>query len=1000
MKHIFFLLLFVTAFGVAQNNELRPYTLADGLPQSQVYAIVQDSIGYLWLGTQGGGLARFDGEDFTIFNESDGLISNYIQSLLVVEDSLFVGTKKGVSILTNGAVKSFESPQVHCIYNDGKQTFFGTNSGIYQLEKDDTLKKTTLSTTLNNAKINDILFDGKNYWIASKKGLFKTEFLHKRSPISQIQFGDFTSLELNKNTLYAASFLDGISLVNISEEKTEAIEKPLRINDISIIKNQLWISTDDDGLTVLNLETLQFEKKLGRANGLSVSHIRTSFEDRNGAVWIATSGGGFYKYFPNQFTHFDKDTGLNGNRIYATHAIENELWFSVAERGISVIDSLGIKNIDPIPGFENVKIKTLASDDFGNLWAGSDGKGLLFRENIEEQNIVVSGADISDIKIDTLVTTKTVNHLINESNGFPSNWIRQLYINGNTIWAATYADGIVKFQYNNIDKTTTILNTFGKEEGIEDLLLVDLKADNQGRIWYSTQKGHLGYIEENSVTHLGDVLESNTPINNLLFNEDTLFLGTAGNGIWASTGFDYTKFQKLKGAKTVTSQNSFQLIFDAQGNLWTGSERGIDNIIINNENEIVDIFHYGRNDGFLGIETCLNAATRDAQNNLWFGAIYGLTKYNTNQSTTQNNLKPVIRFEDIKVDYTSIKGSEKWEFQNNSLQLQPDQNQISFSYRTVDLDHPTAVQYRFKLDEAEWSPWLKNSEQNLAGLAYGSHTFTAQSRDFRWQESEPISFSFNIESPLYAKTWFQWLLIGLSLLLIFLIGYGYLKRIKRKNIAETDRLQLENHLLSLEQKALRLQMNPHFIFNVLNGIKAMGSTDTAKMNNTINSFATLLRGILNNSRKETISLETEIKTLRNYIDVELLMSQKPFKYSIDFFSEISAEEILIPPMLIQPFVENAIRHGISKQISEGNLKIVFKTEDDFLHCTITDNGPGIFESQKNKTATNHQSVALEVTKERIASLSGKDTLQLKELKKEGIILGTEVTFTIPLETDF
>ncbi|GEQ85046.1 histidine kinase [Patiriisocius marinistellae] len=979
---------------------MRPYTLADGLPQSQVYDVVQDSVGYLWLGTQGGGLARFDGEDFKIFNENDGLTSNYIQSLLVVKDSLFIGTKKGVSILVNETITSFKGPQVHCIFNDGEQTYFGTNTGIYQLKKDATLSQLTLSKTLNDGKINDFLFDGKNYWIASKEGLFRTEFLYKRSPISQVQFGDFTSLALYKKTLFAASFNEGISLINISEEKIETIKKPQRINDIAIIENQLWVSTDNDGLTAINIETLQFEKKLGKANGLSVSHIRKSFEDRNGVIWIATSGGGFYKYFPNQFTHFDKDTGLNGNRVYATHAVENALWFSVAERGLSVIDSLGIKNIESIQGFENVKIKTLASDNFGNIWAGSDGKGLLYRETIKEQNIVVSGADISDIKVDTLVTVKTVNHLINESNGFPSNWIRQIYVESNNIWVATYADGIVKFKYNNIDETLTILNVFGKEEGIEDLLIVDLKPDNQSRIWYSTQKGHLGYIEENTVTHLGDVLNSNTSINSLLFNEDTLFLGTAGNGIWASTGFDYSKFQKLKGAKNITSQNSFQLIFDAQGNLWTGSERGIDNIIINNENEIVDVFHYGRNDGFLGIETCLNAATRDAQNNLWFGAIYGLTKYNTNQTTNQNNLKPVLRFEDIKVDYSSINTLGKWEYQNNSLQLKPEQNQISFSYRTVDLDHPKAIQYRYKLDNTEWSPWHKNNEQNLLGLAYGSHIFTAQSRDFRWQESNPISFTFTIDSPLYAKAWFQWLLIGLLLLLIFFVGYWYLKRIKRKNAAETNRLQLENHLLSLEQKALRLQMNPHFIFNVLNGIKAMGSTDMLKMNNTINSFATLLRGILNNSRKETINLETEIKTLKNYIDVELLMSQKPFIYSIDFFSEISAEEILIPPMLIQPFVENAIRHGISKQTQEGILKITFKTQDDFLHCSITDNGPGIFESQKNKKATDHQSVALDVTKERIASLSKRDTLQLKELENNGKIIGTEITFSIPLETDF
>jgi LytS/YehU family sensor histidine kinase len=242
--------------------------------------------------------------------------------------------------------------------------------------------------------------------------------------------------------------------------------------------------------------------------------------------------------------------------------------------------------------------------------------------------------------------------------------------------------------------------------------------------------------------------------------------------------------------------------------------------------------------------------------------------------------------------------------------------------------------------------------------------------------------------------------MGIALVLVFLVTWSYLKRIKRKNKLERRGLELENHLLSLEQKALRLQMNPHFIFNVLNGIKAMGPKDPDKMNTTINSFASMLREILYNSRKEQISLEQEIKTLKNYIEVELLMAPRPFQYNIRLQTEIAPEEILIPPMLIQPFVENSIRHGILKGDKEGVLGIEFKTDEDYLYCTITDNGPGVFESQKTKTATDHQSMALTVTQERIESLSGKNALHLEEIKSDETIQGTRVSFKIPLETDY
>jgi len=196
-------------------------------------------------------------------------------------------------------------------------------------------------------------------------------------------------------------------------------------------------------------------------------------------------------------------------------------------------------------------------------------------------------------------------------------------------------------------------------------------------------------------------------------------------------------------------------------------------------------------------------------------------------------------------------------------------------------------------------------------------------------------------------------------------------------------------------------MNPHFIFNVLNGIKAMAKSKPKKMNTTINSFATLLRETLHNSRKETISLDQEIKALEHYVTVEKLMATKPFTYAIAVKTEPSPEEILIPPMLIQPFVENAIRHGILKGTKEGELQINFYTSETRLHCTIIDNGMGVFKSQREKPKTDHQSMALVVTKERLESISGKNALQIAEIKKEdGTIEGTKIAFEIPLLTDY
>ncbi len=988
----------------AQNSQLRAYTIEDGLPQSQVYDIIQDDIGYLWLGTQGGGLASFDGATFKVWNVGNGLLSNYIHSFYSNKDSLFIGTNKGLSIKIKERFLNFTTPQINQFYTSKNKLYIATKQGIYLYSKGKKAQKITLNPGIDSNSINAILFDGTFYWIATNKGLWKVSALKTSANyIQKIEENNFTSLITYKDKIFAATFNDGVFIINTkNEEDTILMREPLRINTMAIHnKNELWVATDNDGITVINADSYSEIKRLNTKKGLTVPHIRKTITDQQSNIWIATSGGGFYKYFQNNFKHYDKDSGLKGNRIYAVHKVKNNIWLSSSEAGLTKIDSLGIHHIPSINSFSNVKIKTIANDKKGNIWAGSDGKGVLYRETIKVDSIITTVLDSVTTKTDTISRLVTKNHVFNSENGFPFDWIRKIIVSDNYIWAATYSSGIVQFNYQN--DSIIIHKVFGKNDGVKDLFIKDITIDKQGSLWYATKNGDLGTIKDASVSHITSPLDTQTAIGSLLFYKDKLFLGTAGKGIWyTNTTEEQLNFKRLKGEKKLYSRNIYQLIFDNQGYLWAGSERGVDKIQLNQENEIIDLYHFGRNDGFLGIETCLNAVEKDTNGNLWFGAIYGLTQYIPSKKN-KASLKPKIAFTAIKEAYKNIDSIQlnHWTNSDKILQLTPKQTQLSFTYRTIDIDHPNDIEYRSKLNNTEWSPWVKENKQNFAGLAYGAHSFYVQSRNHRWEESNPIQFKFFIDSPLYKKTWFQWAFIALSILLLLGICLYYIRKIKLKNKATQERLQMQNHLLTLEQKALRLQMNPHFIFNVLNGIKAMASGKPEKMNTTINSFATLLRETLYNSRKEHINLDQEIKTLRHYIEVEQLMAPKPFTYHIKTDTDPSAEEILIAPMLIQPFVENAIRHGILKGDKEGELQILFYTTAEYLYCKVIDNGMGIFKSQHAKAKTDHQSMALTVTKERLASISGEDALHISEIKEEdGTINGTNITFKIPLLTDY
>jgi sensor histidine kinase YesM len=230
----------------------------------------------------------------------------------------------------------------------------------------------------------------------------------------------------------------------------------------------------------------------------------------------------------------------------------------------------------------------------------------------------------------------------------------------------------------------------------------------------------------------------------------------------------------------------------------------------------------------------------------------------------------------------------------------------------------------------------------------------------------------------------------------------YIRKLNKKNQQKVNALKAENHLLTLEQKALQLQMNPHFIFNVLNGIKALGNSGKPKeLNKIISQFSILLRSVLNNSRLEEISLKDEIETLKNYLELEQKMNSKSFEYVIETsLNNIDSEEILIPPMLLQPFIENCIKHAFQPNTTNPKIKLLFEVKNNFLHFTIEDNGIGYHQSKKEKVKTNHQSVALEVTKERIEHVSKYNSFSIEEIKNDKEVSGTKVGFKIPLKTDY
>jgi LytS/YehU family sensor histidine kinase len=258
----------------------------------------------------------------------------------------------------------------------------------------------------------------------------------------------------------------------------------------------------------------------------------------------------------------------------------------------------------------------------------------------------------------------------------------------------------------------------------------------------------------------------------------------------------------------------------------------------------------------------------------------------------------------------------------------------------------------------------------------------------------------------------NFLMIGLVGLLF--IGFSVFRwlTVKRKNEKlqnEKVQTELRHQATELEMQALRAQMNPHFIFNCLSSINRFILKNEGKTaSNYLVRFSRLIRMVLINSQKSLVTLEDELQMLTLYLDMERLRFKDSFDYGITFLNTVETGNIFIPPLLLQPFCENAIWHGLqhlpdrqAAKEGHGRLDIEFSMKDNILNCTIADNGIGVERSEemKSKSAEKEKSMGLKITTERLALLNREKGLNsfydIESLKDEmGNVAGTKVTLKI------
>ena len=1007
---LFALLLCIVA--TAQQYNFRSYSVADGLAQSQVYAMAEDSRGYLWLGTQGAGLSRFDGKEFRTFSEDDGLVDGFIRCITTdAAGNVWIGTNQGACKYDGKKFTKLKYPgddgPVNCLYftRDGRLWVGTQDSGLIVFKDGAIQSHFGLGKDLPSNRVYCVYEDEQEYkWIGTEMGVAKMKGNIRKMYNRKDGLPVTTTRAIAKDgsgRLWFATYGGGLCWY--------ANEKFVRFSPEGGISNntthcmitdklgRLWVGTASGITRIHGTEVKIFSER----EGLCSNVVMSVLEDSGGSIWFGTSGGGACMLDGERFIHFTEKSGNMGPWVGAVFCDrDGHLWFGTSNGGVTEYDGTYYTNYFEGAGFTSAKVKSIWQDTSGTMWFGTVGDGAYSRRDGSFRHYTRSAGLSSSFVYDFLTDTM------------------------GRVWMATAGGGIAIH-----DPENERFETIGTKEGLSLRIQSLLLDERSGNVWATSVTSGIYLLEyDSNGTRVKrrytkkDGLQSDIVRCAANDKDGNAWFGTAGGGICRYAAGKFQCFTKKEG---LASNNIYVLLPDKDRNLWVGTEKGLDRITFDRRNNIASIKHYGKGEGLLGIETSLNAGCLDTAGGLWFGTISGASVYHPEHDKV-NQHPPKVHITGIRLFFDPIENTPYWDTTASpgwfpvpkSIELPYAQNHLRFEFTGIDLRNPDGVRFRWKLNgfDKDWSPENNERQATYSNLPPGDYTFIVQAKNSDGFWSEEKSFSFRITPPVWATWPFR---LGAGLLILALIVFLFSWRvriIKRKNHQQLEKVTLEKHVLELEQKALRLQMNPHFIFNALQSIQGfIARNDAAEARRYLAKFGKLMRLTLENSRQSYTSIAQEAESLQHYLGLEALCHGNRFTYAIEIDPRFDPEATFIPVMLIQPFVENAVLHGMRHLgEKEGKITIRFlsghpsavaqgdkKIKDGTIICEIEDNGVGRAKAAmlESETRNEHKSAALDITRERLAQSNEKgkpeSKLEIVDLyDADGNASGTKVVIRI------
>ncbi|MBO9635343.1 MAG: histidine kinase, partial [Chitinophagaceae bacterium] len=467
----------------------------------------------------------------------------------------------------------------------------------------------------------------------------------------------------------------------------------------------------------------------------------------------------------------------------------------------------------------------------------------------------------------------------------------------------------------------------------------------------------------------------------------------SSGAIWMTTenGVSHLKDNKLLtfyNIATGLNSDDCRSVIPDQDGIWVGTDRGLNKVHTDGSGKVE---WYTASDG---LASNMVSVLLVSGNNIIAGTPEGISFFDKRKLTTGSRCD--LRLLNVSINGISAQPASSYEMDYSNRNIRLDYAGISFGSEGD-------IQYSYRLVGFD-TAWKHTNQTTLDFIALpaGNYRLDLFATNKFGVNSETIIINLRIREPFWQTAWFV-LLSGLVIIgITWLLVAQWNKRLRKKERAERS---IQERLQELEQKALRAQMNPHFIFNSLNSIQGfIMDNDADSANKYLSSFARLIRQTLDNSIHPMISVEDELRYLSTYLQLEELRFKNKFRWEATADSSVAVSQAFIPGMVIQPFVENAIRHGIqNREGNDGKVDILFYREKGWLCCRITDNGPGRAASEAIKTRQHieYQSRGMDLTTERIdilnTQLRQQISIDVKDLTDEaGVVIGTEVVLKFPV----